>query len=60
MIAVNIDPSLLHREFARVRAVATFWNGLGLNDQEQGVRIYLASGLRSGWAAAWPAFRHYD
>ena len=38
MIAVNIDPSLLHREFARVRAVATFWNGLGLNDQEQGAR----------------------
>ncbi len=60
VIAVNIDPSLLHREFARVRAVATFWNGLGLNDQEQGVRIYVASGLKSGWAAAWPAFRHYD
>ena len=60
VIAVNIDPSLLRREFARVRPVATFWNGLGLNDQEQGAAIYLASGLRSGWAAAWPAFRHYD
>jgi hypothetical protein len=60
VIAVNIDPSLLHREFARVRQVATFWNGLALNDQEQGVHVYVASGLRSGWAAAWPAFRHYD
>src|SRR6202012_1257418 len=59
-IAVNVDPSLLHREFAHVRQVATFSNGLGVDDDEQGVPVYLATGLRSTWAAAWPAFRDYS
>jgi hypothetical protein len=59
-IAVNIDPALLHREFAHVRLVATFWNGLGVSDDEQGVPVYLATGLRSSWARAWPAFRDYS
>ncbi len=59
-IAVNVDPKLLHRAFTRVRQVATFWNGLGVSDDEQGAQIYLASGLRSSWARAWPAFRNYS
>ena len=60
VVAVNMDPALLHRAFAHVRLAATFWNGLGLNDQEQGAQIYIATGLKSSWAATWPAFRHYD
>jgi Dolichyl-phosphate-mannose-protein mannosyltransferase len=59
-VAVNVDPVLLHREFAHVRLVATFWNGLGVSDDEQGVQVYLASGLRSSWTQAWPAFRDYS
>jgi hypothetical protein len=59
-IAVNVDPALLGREFARVRLAAVFWNGLGVSDDEQGVRIYIATGLRSSWAQAWPAFRAYS
>jgi len=59
-IAVNIDPALLRREFAHVRQVATFWNGLGVSDDEQGVPIFIATGLRSSWAQAWPAFRDYS
>jgi dolichyl-phosphate-mannose-protein mannosyltransferase len=58
-IAVNVDPALLRREFARVRRVATFRNGLGVVDDEQGVPVFLATGLRSSWARAWPAFRAY-
>jgi hypothetical protein len=58
-IAVNIDPALLRREFARVRRVATFWNGLGVDDDEQGAPVYLATGLRTSWRRAWPAFREY-
>jgi 4-amino-4-deoxy-L-arabinose transferase-like glycosyltransferase len=58
-IAVNVDPALLRREFRHVRIVATFWNGLGVSDDEEGARIYLATGLRSSWAKAWPAFRDY-
>jgi hypothetical protein len=59
-IAVNVDPALLRREFADVRQVATFWNGLGVSDDEQGVPVFLATGLRSSWVRAWPAFRDYS
>jgi hypothetical protein len=59
-IAVNVDPALLRREFAQVRRVATFWNGLGVSDDEQGVQVYIATGLRSSWDQAWPAFRDYS
>jgi hypothetical protein len=59
-IAVNLDPSFLRREFAHVRRIATFWNGLGVSDDEQGAAVYLATGLRSSWAQAWPAFRDYS
>src|SRR6201996_5696179 len=58
-IAVNVDPGLLHREFAHVRQIATFDNGLGVDDDEQGAPIYLVTGLRTSWAQAWAAFRDY-
>ena len=58
-IAVGMDPGFLRREFAHVRRIATFENGLGVSDDEQGAAIYLATGLRSSWARAWPAFRDY-
>jgi hypothetical protein len=59
-IAVNVDPALLRREFAHVRHVATFWNGLGVSDDEQGAPIFIATGLKSSWSQAWPAFRNYS
>jgi hypothetical protein len=59
-VAVNVDPGLLRREFASVRQVATFSNGLGVDDDEQGAPVYLATGLKSSWATAWPAFRDYS
>jgi dolichyl-phosphate-mannose-protein mannosyltransferase len=59
-IAVGLNPVFLHREFRHVRLAATFWNGLGVSDDEQGTRIYLATGLRSSWARSWPAFRDYS
>jgi hypothetical protein len=59
-VAVNVDPSLLRREFSHVRLVATFWNGLGVSDDEQGAQIWVATGLRSPWARSWPGFRDYS
>jgi Dolichyl-phosphate-mannose-protein mannosyltransferase len=59
-IAVNIDPAFLRREFTHVRRIATFWNGLGVSDDEQGAQVFLATGLKSSWAHAWPAFRNYS
>jgi Dolichyl-phosphate-mannose-protein mannosyltransferase len=58
-IAVNLDPAFLRREFRRVALAATFWNGLGVSDDEQGAGVYVVTGLRSSWARAWPAFRKY-
>jgi len=59
-VAVNVDPALLRREFASVRLVAIFRNGLGVADDEQGAQIYVVTGLRVPWADAWPAFRNYS
>jgi hypothetical protein len=59
-IAINLAPSFLRREFRHVRQIATFYNGLGVSDDEQGAAVYLATGLRESWAQAWPAFRDYS
>ena len=59
-IAVNVNPALLRREFSQVRLVATFSNGLGVSDDEQGAQVFLATGLRSSWSQSWPAFRNYS
>ena len=59
-IAVSLDPAFLRREFRHVRLAGTFWNGLGVSDDEQGAQVYVATGLRSSWARAWPAFRDYS
>jgi 4-amino-4-deoxy-L-arabinose transferase-like glycosyltransferase len=59
-IAVNLDPAMLRTQFTSVRQVATFSNGLGVDDDEQGVPVYLCTGLRSSWAHAWPAFRDFS
>jgi hypothetical protein len=40
--------------------MAVFGNGLGVADDEQGARIYLATGLRTSWSRAWRAFPHYS
>ena len=59
-IAVGLDQAFLHREFWHVRLAATFWNGLGVSDDEQGVPVFVVTGLRSSWARDWPAFRNYS
>jgi dolichyl-phosphate-mannose-protein mannosyltransferase len=59
-IAVNLDPALLHRLFTSVRRVAVFHNGLGVDDDEQGAAIYLATGLRGSWASAWPQLKDFS
>lgn len=59
-VAINVDPALLRREFTSVHRVATFWNGLGVRDDEQGAAIFLATGRKLPWRQAWPAFRDYS
>ena len=59
-VAINMDPGFLRREFASVRQVAVFQNGIGVADDEQGMRVFMATGLKTSWAKAWPAFRDYS
>ena len=55
-----MDPALLHREFTQVTEVAVYHNGMNVSDDEEGVAIYVATGLRTSWATAWPAFRDFS
>jgi hypothetical protein len=59
-IAINVDPGLLRREYASVRRIGTFENGLGVSDDEEGAVLYWATGLRSSWSRAWPRFRDFQ
>jgi hypothetical protein len=59
-IVLNMNPRFLRREFEHVRLLATFWNGIGVSDDEQGTQLYLATGLKTTWARAWAAFRDYS
>ena len=59
-VAIDVDPALLRQEFKHVAQVATYHNGLGVSDDEEGATIYVATGLRSSWATAWPAFKNFS
>ncbi|HET7018985.1 MAG TPA: glycosyltransferase family 39 protein [Streptosporangiaceae bacterium] len=59
-IVVNLPPALLRRYFTHVRLIATFWNGLGVSDDEQGAQVFLATGRKLPWQLTWPAFRNYS
>jgi hypothetical protein len=59
-IAVDLGPAVLRRLFASVRQVAIFHNGIGVADDEQGVPIYVATGLKTSWPRAWPLLRDFS
>ena len=61
-LAVQQRRVQVHRDrggVGRGRRAATFWNGLGVSDDEQGVPVFVVTGLRSSWVRDWPAFRNY-
>ena len=60
VVAVNVDRSILRRVFAHVRLVLVYSNGLGVSNDEQGIEVMIASGLRTSWSSSWPRFRNYS
>lgn len=60
VVAVNMDPALLRRLFVRVRFATTYHNGLGVADDEQGIIVMVASGLKIPWERSWSTFRDYS
>jgi 4-amino-4-deoxy-L-arabinose transferase-like glycosyltransferase len=47
----------LHRDFARVRVVATISSPQHVSNQEDGARVYLCTGPVRPWGQLWPSFR---
>ena len=43
--------------FVGCHDVATFDNGVGITNGEQGKAVSLCTGLRASWSAMWPALR---
>jgi hypothetical protein len=52
--------TMLHRDFAHVRIVATLGNPEHVANQEEGGHIYLCRGPVRSWGQLWPSFRHYN
>ncbi len=60
VVAVNMDPAILRRTFLHVRLVLIYSNGLGVSNDEQGIEVMVASGLRNPWSSLWSSFRNYS
>ena len=60
IVAVNLEPALLHRLFTQVRLALVYRNGLGVSNDEQGIEVMVATGLRTPWSRSWRDFRDYS
>jgi len=53
------DPGELTAFFSECRIGATFDNGFGLDNEEQGAELWICQGTSRPWSAIWPELRHY-
>lgn len=56
VLAVGIDPERLGRAFTSVEPAGELHNRWGIDNDEDGTRLYVCSGPRSTWAELWPEF----
>jgi hypothetical protein len=57
VVAVGLPEDGLRRWFARVEVAGRVDNGVGLDNDEQGVAVLVASDRRVPWAEVWPQLR---
>ncbi len=57
VIAVGFAPEQLRAWFGRVEQAARIDNGVGLDNDEQGVPVWVARDPRAPWATLWPQLR---
>lgn len=57
VVAVGYDEATLHRWFTDVHLVARIDNEVGLDNDERGKPVWIATGRRGSWAALWPQIR---
>jgi hypothetical protein len=60
VVAVNMDPRVLKQLFVSVRVVSVYTNGLGVANDEQGIEISVATGLRHPWSQSWQLVKDYS
>jgi 4-amino-4-deoxy-L-arabinose transferase-like glycosyltransferase len=58
VIAIGLDPSELAEQLRDCRLAARIDNGLDVDNDEQGTRVFVCSGPRRPWSAEWPSLRH--
>ena len=58
VIVVGYAPEQLRAWFGRVEQAARVDNGVGLDNDEQGVPVWVARDRRGPWATLWPQLRH--
>ncbi len=58
VVAVGFRRATLSRWFRHVEPVATVDNGVGVDNDEQGMTVWVARGPRRPWRQMWPAMRH--
>ena len=58
VVAVGFDRARLAAWFTTVEQAATVDNGLDVDNDEQGVRVYVCTGPREAWPRLWRAMRH--
>ena len=58
-IAVGLSRGELTPYFRTVTLAATLHNPYGVQDDEEGNPVWIATGQRRPWPAIWAAFRHY-
>lgn len=58
--AILVNAGLMSGEFSSCEVRATVDNGLGVENEEQGVPVFLCRGLRQPWGATWDRWRHLN
>jgi len=59
-VVVGLDPSRLNAVFTTCATMGELDNGVGVDNEEQGVAILVCRGPREPWRALWPLLQHYD
>lgn len=60
VLVVGYQRAYLSQFFGDVTLAATINNEYGIENQEQGVRVWYCRGLLKPWKAIWPKLRHID
>lgn len=58
--AILVNAGWMSGEFGSCEVRATVDNGLGVENEEQGVPVFLCRGLRQPWSATWDRWRHFN